>query len=31
MDGTIDIRFSDPAAGATPWDDTAATLARAER
>ena len=29
MDGTIDIRFSDPDAGATPWDETAAALARA--
>jgi general stress protein 26 len=31
MDGTIDFRFSDPDAGATPWDDPAAALARAER
>jgi nitroimidazol reductase NimA-like FMN-containing flavoprotein (pyridoxamine 5'-phosphate oxidase superfamily) len=30
MDGTIDTRFSDPDAGATPWADTAAVLERAE-
>src|SRR5262245_41360090 len=26
----LDTRFSDPAAGATAWDDTTAALARAE-
>ena len=26
----IDTRFSDPAAGATPWEDVAAALERAE-
>jgi Pyridoxamine 5'-phosphate oxidase len=30
MDGTIDIRFSDPDAGSTPWDETGAALARVE-
>ena len=30
MDGMIDTRFSDPDAGATSWDDTAAALERAE-
>jgi nitroimidazol reductase NimA-like FMN-containing flavoprotein (pyridoxamine 5'-phosphate oxidase superfamily) len=30
MDGTIDTRFSDPEAGATSWDETAAALERAE-
>jgi nitroimidazol reductase NimA-like FMN-containing flavoprotein (pyridoxamine 5'-phosphate oxidase superfamily) len=30
MDGTIDTRFSDAQAGATPWADTEAALERAE-